>query len=360
VNPLPALDPRRSVAYRRVSTVDQADSGYGLDAQRDAISAFIRREGLELVGSFDDPGVSGILPLEERPGLSQALIFAMTKGAGALVVARHDRLARDTLIALLIERSFADAGIRILYADSSNGESDADRFTRTVLHAAAEQAKRDVVRRLAAGRQVKAAMKPGSYLGGRSPYGYRPQGHELTIAPAEADLVRRIFTLARDGTSVRAIASTLDEEDPSRRWHRTAVERILKRDLYMREKPGRIVDARLWHAAQRALAERHRLRAAQATEACRGERMNIHMNRTRSAGWGGSLEVAPSLESAARRPPQLSDGIRGRIVSERATGRTLSAFAEALNEDQVPTAQGGAQWWPSTVRAVLQSRRLNS
>jgi hypothetical protein len=48
--------------------------------------------------------------------------------------------------------------------------------------------------------------------------------------------------------------------DPTRHWHRTAVERILNRDSYMREKPGRIVDARLWHAAQRSLAGRNRMR----------------------------------------------------------------------------------------------------
>jgi DNA invertase Pin-like site-specific DNA recombinase len=227
-------------------------------AQAQAIRAFVKREGLEVVASFDDPGVSGTAALEDRPGLSQALVVAITKGAGALVCARHDRLARDTLVALLIERSFADAGVRILFADSSNGESDADRFTRTVLHAAAEQAKRDVVRRLRAGREVKASAKPGSYLGGRPPYGYRATGHELVIEPSQAAIVQRAFSLARGGMSVRVIAATLVEEDSSRRWHRTAVERLLKRDLYMRERPGRIVDARLWHAAQRALSQRRR------------------------------------------------------------------------------------------------------
>ena len=258
MNPLPAPDPRRCVLYSRVSTVDQADSGYGLSAQSEAIAAFVKREHLDVVGSFEDPGVSGTVPLEDRPGLSQALVTAITKGAGALVVARHDRLARDTLVALLIERTFADAGIRILYADSTNGESDADRFTRTVLHAAAEQAKRDVVRRLAAGRAVKAAIKPGSYVGGRPPYGYRAQGHELVIDPDQAEIVRRIHKLARDGKSIRDIAAMIDSDDPGRRWHRTAIERILRRDIYMRERPGRIVDPRLWHAAQRALADRRK------------------------------------------------------------------------------------------------------
>jgi len=34
---------------------------------------------------------------------------------------------------------------------------------------------------------------------------------------------------------------------------------------------------------------------------------------------------------------------------------SLAAIASSLNEEQVPTAQGGRQWWPSTVRAVLRT-----
>src|SRR4051794_20877594 len=136
MTPLPATDPTLAVVYRRVSSADQADHGYGLDAQAEAIAAFVKREGLKLAGEFSDPGVSGVVPLEERPGLSAALDMVRRGGAGVLGAARHDRLARDTLQALLIERAFANAGARILYADGANGESDSDRFTRTILHAA--------------------------------------------------------------------------------------------------------------------------------------------------------------------------------------------------------------------------------
>jgi len=59
------------------------------------------------------------------------------------------------------------------------------------------------------------------------------------------------------------------------------------------------------------------------------------------------------------RPRQLSDETVGRIVSERSTGSTLAAIADGLNDDEVPTAQGGRQWWPSTVRAVLASAELD-
>lgn len=53
------------------------------------------------------------------------------------------------------------------------------------------------------------------------------------------------------------------------------------------------------------------------------------------------------------RPPTLDPAVRQRVVSERVDGRSLAAIARGLNDDGVPTAQGGRQWWPSTVRAVV-------
>jgi DNA invertase Pin-like site-specific DNA recombinase len=45
--------------------------------------------------------------------------------------------------------------------------------------------------------------------------------------------------------------------------------------------------------------------------------------------------------------------IREFIVRERAGGLTLQAIADALNSRGVPTARGGARWWPSTVANVV-------
>jgi DNA invertase Pin-like site-specific DNA recombinase len=54
------------------------------------------------------------------------------------------------------------------------------------------------------------------------------------------------------------------------------------------------------------------------------------------------------------RPVSLPSAVSKRIASERKAGRSLAAIADMLNEEQIPTAQGGRQWWPSTVRAVLR------
>ena len=53
------------------------------------------------------------------------------------------------------------------------------------------------------------------------------------------------------------------------------------------------------------------------------------------------------------RPRSLPDDVVARIVAEREAGPSLPAIATGLNEEGVPTAQGGRRWYASTVRAVL-------
>lgn len=59
------------------------------------------------------------------------------------------------------------------------------------------------------------------------------------------------------------------------------------------------------------------------------------------------------------RPVTLPAATRARIASERASGRTLTAIADDLNAEQVPTARGG-RWYPSTIAGVLRSIELDS
>lgn len=54
------------------------------------------------------------------------------------------------------------------------------------------------------------------------------------------------------------------------------------------------------------------------------------------------------------RPAALAPEVADRIRTERAAGKTLAQIARELNATGTPTAHGGAQWWPSTVRGVLR------
>ncbi len=75
------------------------------------------------------------------------------------------------------------------------------------------------------------------------------------------------------------------------------------------------------------------------------ERLAVERRRT----------ARPRLELATRgRKAAVQPEIAKRIHHERSAGKSLHQIADRLNADSVPTAHGGARWWPSTVRAVLQ------
>jgi hypothetical protein len=54
------------------------------------------------------------------------------------------------------------------------------------------------------------------------------------------------------------------------------------------------------------------------------------------------------------RPTAVPDDLVRQIQAEHAKGKSLRQIARSLNASQTPTAHGGAQWWPSTVRSVLR------
>ena len=53
------------------------------------------------------------------------------------------------------------------------------------------------------------------------------------------------------------------------------------------------------------------------------------------------------------RPVVLPDQVAARILSERVAGASFARIAAGLNGDDVPTAHGGKQWWPQTVRSIV-------
>jgi DNA invertase Pin-like site-specific DNA recombinase len=255
MNPLPALSQQRCVIYRRVSSAEQ-ERASGPERQRRACEAFAELHELEIMADrFEDR--SDVLPIAERPELTAALSDCLEHGAGILLVEERTRLARDEFAAHDALRSFARAGVKVLYADGSNGADDpAALLIDSIGHSVAAYDRRLIVARMAAGRHAKAEREPRSRAqGGRLPHGYRrTRSGGVEVDPDAASEVRRAFELVRDGTTLRDAAAALG-------WHQTTLARVLKRTEYKRAGEWRIVDPRVWNAAQEALARR-RKRAA--------------------------------------------------------------------------------------------------
>jgi DNA invertase Pin-like site-specific DNA recombinase len=67
------------------------------------------------------------------------------------------------------------------------------------------------------------------------------------------------------------------------------------------------------------------------------------------------VAVARRNPAIPGRPRTLPAEVVQRIRMDCATGESLAQIARELNASGTPTAHGGRQWWPSTVRAVLRS-----
>ncbi len=83
------------LVYCRVSTEEQADKGYSLDAQEKLCREFAERSSYRVAGVYRDEGKSGTTL--DRPAL-QDLLAKCTNGTviNAVIVQETDRLARNT------------------------------------------------------------------------------------------------------------------------------------------------------------------------------------------------------------------------------------------------------------------------
>ena len=77
--------PKRAILYARVSTDEQARSGYSLAQQLEALREYAAREGYEVLEGVEGPGQGGARLA--RPGLDKVRDL-VAKGGVSIVLAR--------------------------------------------------------------------------------------------------------------------------------------------------------------------------------------------------------------------------------------------------------------------------------
>ena len=100
--------PIKTVAYLRVSTDRQGRSGLGIEAQREAVDAFLRqRRGWPPIETYIE-FESG--RKNNRPELAKALAACRVHGA-TLCIAKLDRLARNQTFLM----GLVDSGVDVIF-----------------------------------------------------------------------------------------------------------------------------------------------------------------------------------------------------------------------------------------------------
>lgn len=218
-------------AYVRVSTNDQAESGAGLAAQAATINAYAAKAGLPIVGTFTDAGVSGAAGLEDRPGLMAAV--SILRRGDVLIIGKRDRLGRDPMAILMIEKAVSRKGASIVSADGvGNGDDAGSVFMRQVIDAAACY-ERNLIK--ARTKAALAAKRKAGQVTGEVPFGWAA-GPDGTLIKVENEqrVLGLIMELRSAGVSLRKIASILTESGHVTKkggsvWRHTTIASILER-----------------------------------------------------------------------------------------------------------------------------------
>ena len=131
--------------YVRVSTARQANEGESLDVQRRQIEGYALMHGLTLADVLVEEGVSGSVPVEERP--VGGPLFAKLQRGDIVIAAKLDRLFRSALDALKVVENLKTRGVKLHLLDlggdiAGNGLS---KLFLTIAAAFAE-AERDRIR----------------------------------------------------------------------------------------------------------------------------------------------------------------------------------------------------------------------
>jgi site-specific DNA recombinase len=198
---------RRAAIYVRVSTQEQAESGYSIDEQVARLTKYCEARDWQLARSYIDPGFSG--SNTDRPALQQ--LIHQCSEYDVVVVYKLDRLSRsqkDTLH--LIEEVFNPAGVE--FVSLSENFDTATAFGKAmvgILSVFAQLEREQIKERMALGRLGRAKSgKPTSWA--TAPFGYDYTNGELIIDPVQASVVRDIYHQYIAGGSLIKIANNLN------------------------------------------------------------------------------------------------------------------------------------------------------
>ena len=186
--------PRRAVLYARVSTDEQARSGYSLAQQIEALREYAAREGYEVLEEVSDPGQSGASL--ERPGMDRVRDLVAAGGVSVVLAQDRDRFAREPAYHYLLRKEFQERGTTLRALNDRGDDSPEGELTDGILDQLAKYERAKTSERTRRGKLRRA--REGKIVPGNSPdYGfkYNAARDNYVVDEEEMSVVRRMFYL---------------------------------------------------------------------------------------------------------------------------------------------------------------------
>jgi len=226
----------KAVLYARVSTDEQARSGFSIADQEEALRAWCTENQHELLEVVKDEGHSGAYL--ERPGLDRVRDLVEEGGVSLVVAQDADRITREAHHRMLLDDEFERHGCKLVALDDWGDESHEGQLLRFLKGWVSKGERLKIAERTRRGRRQKTKQ---GYLVAPStvPFGFKLNGRRdgYVVDEDQMAVVRRIFQLVADGASLHGVKRILEREgvpSPSggQAWSRSTLRVFVKRDAY--------------------------------------------------------------------------------------------------------------------------------
>jgi len=208
-------------AYLRLSTSEETQQN-SFEVQQKHITDKYK------IDVFFKETTSGSTPFDKRPAWLE--LMQIVKPDDNIIIHRLDRLSRDTLHYLVVERHLAKMGVNLIFVEGVQGDSPMDKMVRTILSAVSEMERSMIQQRV---KQTMRHMRSqGLKTGGKPPYGYYVKERRLLPHEEEQAVISKMRQLRADGLSYNKIARALNDASiPTRSgspWVAMQISRALK------------------------------------------------------------------------------------------------------------------------------------
>jgi len=245
--------------YARVSS-DKQRSEKTIRSQIAVNNSYVEKNGYQIYESYQDDGISGAAPIEERVGLRSLLVAAKEKHFQRVVVWDWNRLGRQDDFELLVQLS--QSGVYEIEETSTGALHDLNTFVGKLVAAVktitAGEERLEIMRKIQRGKDFK--RKQGYWLT-PPPYGYHFEKTTKTWSFVEKEKtliewMHKKFLV--DGWSVRQICEDLHQRKEKGRQGKTISHQTLCYLFRNEAYTGRLYANRYIFKGNKRLGERDR------------------------------------------------------------------------------------------------------
>ena len=244
--------------YARVSSDEQREKET-VQNQLEFLRKHVNLYQLQVYKEYIDDGVTGKIPLHDRPYGRDLLHDAREKRFNVVLFYKLDRFSRKLRHLLDTYDTLESYDVNIISATEHLDTSTASRrFTMQILGAAAELERESILERTSQGRD--RARRNGKAHGGALPFGYTVSEDHKIILGSDSSIAKEIFHRVANGETLSEVCQWLNasgtsagwryrraKHKPASTWAPSRISKMLRNPVYLgkdsfKAKSGEIVN----------------------------------------------------------------------------------------------------------------------